>query len=100
VLAPVARIDHPEVHEIVASAHCIARFRQRMPIRTPGAQEVFDGVVAALEAADVSRLPPAWAHSDSPAPWWAVGADLAFPLQPTERRGRFVAITCLRKGGR
>ena len=33
--------------------------------------------------------PPAWAHSDSPAPWWAVSADLAFPLQPTERAGRW-----------
>ncbi len=29
--------DHPEARVIVASAHCVQRFRQRMPIREPGA---------------------------------------------------------------
>jgi hypothetical protein len=100
MLAPVARVEHPEVHEIVASAHCVARFRQRMPIRTPGAEEVIEGVVAALEEADISRWPPGWAHSDAPAPWWAATADLAFPLQRTDRPGRWLAITCLRRPGR
>ncbi len=98
MLAPVARTEHPEVHEIVASAHCIQRFRQRMPIRTPGAQDVIDGVIAALEEAHLMRWPPGWVRSDARAPWWAATADLAFPLQPADRPGRWVAITCLRRG--
>jgi hypothetical protein len=98
MLAPVAQLEHDEVHEVVASAHCIERFRQRMPIRTPGAQEVIDGVVAALSASDVSRWPPAWAVSDTSAEWWAVSGDVAFPLARAGRPGRWVAITCLRAG--
>ncbi len=98
MLAPVARLEHPEVHEVVASAHCIERFRQRMPIRTPGAQEVMDGIVAALEQADVSRWPPAWAISDTAVEWWAVSGDLAFPLARANRPGRWLAVTCLRAG--
>ena len=97
MLAPVARIEHPEVHEIVASAHCIARFRQRMPIRTPGAQEVLDGVVAALEQADVMRWPPAWAHSVRQRRWWAVSGDLAFPLQRDRTAPAASGDTCLRR---
>lgn len=97
MLTPVAYLEHDEVQEIVASAHCIARYRQRMPIRTPGAAEVVEGVVAALTDADVSRWPPAWAHAGTPAAWWAVSGDLAFPLQPTDRPGRWLAITCLRR---
>jgi hypothetical protein len=100
MLAPFAHVDHPEVHEIVASAHCVARFRQRMPIRTPGSQEVHDGLVAALTNADVSRLAPSWVVSDEPARWWAASGDLAFPLQPAGRPGRWLAVTCLRRGGR
>ena len=100
MLTPLAHLEHPEVREIVASAHCVARFRQRMPIRTPGAQEVHDGLVAALEACDVSRWPPGWVTSDEPAQWWAAGGDLAFPLQRTDRPARWLAVTCLRRGGR
>jgi hypothetical protein len=97
MLAPVARLEHAEVHEVVVSAHCIERFRQRMPIRTPGAQQVLDGVVDALEQADVTRWPPAWAVSDTAAEWWAVSGDLAFPLARANRPGRWLAITCLRR---
>src|SRR5262249_46087639 len=100
MLAPVARVEHPEVHEIVASAHCVARFRQRMPIRTPGAQDVIDRGVGALEEADSSRWPPAWVQSDAVAQWWAATPDLAFPLQRTDRPGRWLAITCLRRSSR
>jgi hypothetical protein len=84
----------------VPSDHCVLRFRQRMPIRSPGAQEVLDGLRAALEAADISGWPPAWAVSDRQATLWAVHADLAFPLHPTGQPGRYLAVTCLRRGGR
>jgi hypothetical protein len=93
----VARLDHPEVHEVVASAHCLNRFRERMPVRSPGRAEVVAGVVEALESADVSRMPPAWAVSDKPAELWAATADLAFPLARTDRGGRWLAVTCLRR---
>jgi hypothetical protein len=79
----------------VPSAHCVQRFRQRMPIHEPGIDAVADALLAALEAADVSGWPPAWAVSDTPAPLWAVTGDLAFPLAPTDVRGRWLAVTCL-----
>ena len=93
----VARIEHPEVEEIVPSAHCVHRFRQRSPVRDAGIAAVAPALLAALETADVSRWPPAWAVSDRPAPLWAATADLAFPLAPTPRRGRWLAVTCLRR---
>ncbi|HEU4974967.1 MAG TPA: hypothetical protein VFT50_07725 [Baekduia sp.] len=95
-----ARVGHAEVEEIVPSAHCVHRFRQRMPVRDPGIDEVERALLAALEDADVSRWPPAWAVSDRPARMWAVAADVAFPLEPSDRPGRWVAVTCLRRGGR
>ena len=39
----VAYTGHPEAPEIVPSAHCLLRFRQRRPVRAPGG----DAVVAA-----------------------------------------------------
>ena len=87
--------DHPQAREIVASTHCVQRFRQRMPIREPGVAAVADALRAALESADVSAWPPAWAVSDRPAPLWAATADLAFPLAPSDTPGRWVALTCL-----
>jgi len=92
-----ARIEHPEVAEIVPSAHCVHRFRQRMPVRTAGISAVAPALLAALEASDVSAWPPAWAVTDRPAPLWAATADLAFPLAPTPHRGRWLALTCLRR---
>lgn len=51
--------------------------------------------MAALEDADVSRWPPAWAVSDRRTDLWAVNGSLAFPLERSDRHGRYVATTCL-----
>ena len=91
----VARTEHAEAREIVASAHCIQRFRQRMPIREPGGDVVAAALVGVLEGADVSGWPPAWAVSDRPAELWAATSELAFPLTRTDRPGRWLAVTCL-----
>jgi hypothetical protein len=93
----IARMEHPEVAEIVPSAHCVHRFRQRMPVRAAGIDAVAPALLAALEACDVSAWPPGWAVSDRPAPLWAATAELAFPLAPTPQRGRWLAVTCLRR---
>jgi hypothetical protein len=100
MLPLVARTDHPVAREIVPSDHCIARFRQRAPVRAPGADTVTDGLIAALEQATVSGWPPAWAVSDRTAALWASTEELAFPLAPTPQEGRWLAITCLRRAGR
>lgn len=94
-----ARIDHPDVHEIVPSHHCVLRFRQRHPIRAPGGGAAADALIAALEDADVSGWPPAWAISDRRTELWAVSKDLAFPLERTDRPGRWLATTCLSRSG-
>jgi hypothetical protein len=90
-------MGHDEVVEVVASDHCVLRFRQRMPVREPGVAEVEAAVRAALQDADVTRWPPAWAVSDRPADLWAIAGDLAFPLARTPTRGRWLAVTCLRR---
>jgi len=95
MLGTFARTEHPEAREIVPSAHCIQRFRERMPVREPGREEVLRALIAALEDCHVSAWPPGWAVSDQPAPLWAANAELAFPLQPGRRPGRYVAVTCL-----
>jgi hypothetical protein len=95
VLEAAVHTDHPEAREIVASAHCVQRFRQRMPIREPGVAAVARALRAALQDADISAWPPAWAVSDRPAPLWAATTDLAFPLTPTDAPGRWLAVTCL-----
>jgi hypothetical protein len=95
VVNVVAHTEHAQAREIVASAHCVARFRERMPIREPGGDVVRSALREALEAADVSGWPPAWAVSDRPAELWAATADLAFPLTRTDRPGRWLAVTCL-----
>ncbi|MBI5105021.1 MAG: hypothetical protein HZB46_08570 [Solirubrobacterales bacterium] len=93
-----ARTNDPAAPEIVPSAHCVKRFRERMPVRAPGTEEVARALLAALEAAHVVAWPPAWAVSDRPAELWAVSDDLAFPLARTGRPGRWLAVTCLRRG--
>ena len=80
------------------SDHCVLRFRQRFPVRTPGGAPVLEALLDRLEAADVSGWPPAWAVSDRSAELWAVHEDLAFPLARTPREGRWLAVTCLRRG--
>ena len=77
----VAQLDHPEVREVVASHHCVVRFRQRRPVAERGVVAVAEALVAALEHADVSRWPPAWAVSDRHTDLWAVNGSLAFPLE-------------------
>ena len=94
----VARTGHPEAPEIVPSAHCVLRFRQRMPVRAPGTDEVARALLAALADADVHGWPPGWAVTDRPAELWAINGDLAFPLVRTARPGRWLATTCLRAG--
>ena len=91
----VARIAHPEVPEVVPSHHCVVRFRQRRPVRERGAEAVATALIDALEAADVSRWPPAWAISDRHTELWAVNGALAFPLERGGTPGRYVATTCL-----
>jgi hypothetical protein len=94
-----ARVEHPEVHEIVPSHHCVLRFRQRHPIRTPGGEPAAEAMISALEEADVSGWPPAWAVSDRRTELWAVAKDLAFPLERTTTHGRWLATTCLVRRG-
>ena len=94
----VAHTEHPEVAEIVPSDHCVHRFRQRMPVRDPGVEEVAAALLAALESADVSGWPPGWAVSGRPAELWAVSGDTAFPLVRTAQPRRWLAVTCLRRG--
>jgi hypothetical protein len=91
----VAHLNHPDVREIVPSHHCVLRFRQRRPVSERGVVAVADALVAVLEHADVSRWPPAWAVSDRHTELWAVCDELAFPLERTDRHGRWLATTCL-----
>ncbi len=90
-----ARIDHPQVHEIVPSYHCVLRFRQRRPLRERGEEALAEALIATLEDADVSGWPPAWAVNDRQTELWAVAGALAFPLEPTDVPGRYLATTCL-----
>jgi hypothetical protein len=93
-----ARTGDATAPEIVPSDHCVARYRERMPIRVPGLEEVVAGLLQVLEDADITHWPPAWAVSDKPVSLWAITGDLAFPLAPTSAPGRYLAITCLRRG--
>ena len=77
------------------SHHCVVRFRQRRPVRERGAEAVAEALVVALEGSDVSRWPPGWAISDRHTDMWAVNGALAFPLERSDRAGRYVATTCL-----
>ena len=92
-----ARLDHPEVREIVPSHHCLVRFRERRPFRELGTDAVMDALIAALEDSDVSGWPPAWVAGDRKAGLWAATGELAFPLERTPTPGRYVATTCLSK---
>jgi hypothetical protein len=91
----VARLDHPQVREVVPSHHCVVRFRQRRPVRERGGEAVADALIAVLEDSHVTRWPPAWAVSDQRTELWAVNDELAFPLELSGTPGRYVATTCL-----
>ena len=83
------------MREIVPSHHCVVRFRQRRPVSERGAEAVAEALVAALQNADVTRWAPSWTVSDRQTELWAVNGGLAFPLQRTDRPGRWLAVTCL-----
>jgi hypothetical protein len=91
----VARLDHPEVREVVPSPHTVVRFRQRRPVRDRGGEAVADALIAAIEDSHVTRWPPAWAVNDRRTELWAVSGELAFPLERGGSPGRWVATTCL-----
>jgi len=93
----VAHTEHPEAPEIVPSAHCLLRFRERMPVRAPGGAAPAALLLDVLREADVTRWPPGWAVSDRPAELWAITGELAFPLARTPAPGRWLAVTCLRR---
>ena len=94
----VAHTEHPEAGELVPSAHCLLRFRERMAVRVPGAATPAALLLEVLRDVDVTTWPPGWAVSDRPAELWAVADDLAFPLARTPQPGRWLAVTCLRRG--
>jgi hypothetical protein len=96
----VFRPDHPEVAEIIASEHCILRFRKRRPIRDAGLAAVSDALHEAFEDADLTYWAPSWVDSDRQTEMWALVDDLAFPLTPTGEPGSWLATTCLVRGQR
>ena len=77
-------LDHPEVHEIVPSHHCVVRFRQRRPVRERGADVVAEALVVALQDADVSRWPPG--VGDQRPPHRAVGGERLAGVPARARR--------------
>lgn len=97
MLTGTARTGDPLAPEIIPSDHCVKRYRERMPIRTPGLSDVLASLITTLESATIVRHPPSWAITDRPTPLWAITADLAFPLAATPDPARFLATTCLRR---
>lgn len=95
MLTGTARTGDPLAPEIVPSDHCVARYRQRSPIRTAGLDAVVQALIETLEACVIVRSPPAWAISDRANALWAITSDMAFPLAPTADPGRYLATTCL-----
>lgn len=96
----VVHTEHPEARELVPSDHCLLRFRERMPVRAAGAQAPAAMLLEVLAEATITAWPPGWAVADRPARLWALADPLAFPLAPTASDGRWLAITCLRRGTR
>lgn len=94
----VVRSDHPEISEVIASQHCIERFRRRRGIKTPGIDAVADRLEEALQDADFTRWAPSWVSTDRRTAMWALVDDLAFPLTKTGQPGRWLATTCLVRG--
>jgi hypothetical protein len=91
----VFRPDHPEVSEIIASEHCVLRFRKRRRIRAAGFDAVSDALHEAFEEADLTRWAPSWVDTDRRTEMWALVDDLAFPLTPAGEPGVWLATTCL-----
>jgi hypothetical protein len=91
----VLRFDHPEVTEVIASEHCILRFRKRRRIRDAGLEVVSDALHEAFEEADITRWAPTWVDTDRRTQMWALLDDIAFPLAPAGAPGSWLATTCL-----
>jgi hypothetical protein len=91
----VARPDHPEVSEVIASEHCVLRFRKRGRIRTPGIDAVSKALQHTFEEADITRWAPTWVDTNRQTQMWALHEDLAFPLTPAGEPGSWLATTCL-----
>ncbi len=91
----VVRPDHPEISEVIASEHCVLRFRKRGRIRTPGLDAVGEALEHAFEEADFTRWAPPWVDTNRQTQMWALLDDLAFPLTPTGAPGSWLATTCL-----
>jgi DNA-directed RNA polymerase specialized sigma24 family protein len=86
------------VLQVIATNHCVQRFRKRMRIRTPGLDAVAEQLTAALQDADFTRWPPPWVSTDRQTDLWALVDDIAFPLTMTSTPGRWLATTCLVRG--
>jgi len=80
---------------VIASDHCVLRFRKRRGIRTPGLDAVEEALRQAFEEADLTRWAPTWVDTDRRTLMWALVDDLAFPLTPAGEPGSWVATTCL-----
>jgi hypothetical protein len=91
----VVRPDHPEVSEVIASEHCILRFRKRRQIRKAGLDAVSDALQQAFEEADFTRWAPTWVDTGRQTQMWAIAGDMAFPLTPAGPPGSWLATTCL-----
>jgi hypothetical protein len=94
----VSRFDHPEVSAVIASEHCLQRFRRRRRISTPGFAALELELSRAFEDAEITALAPAWVQSDHGTQLWALLDDLAFPLAPATGAGEWLALTCLVRG--
>ncbi len=95
----VFRDDHPEVSEVIASEHCVLRFRKRRRIREAGLDVVSAALQQAFEEADITRWAPTWVDTPRRTELWALLDELAFPLTPTGEPGSWLATTCLVRGG-
>jgi hypothetical protein len=91
----VERPDHPEVTEVIASDHCLLRFRHRNRIRTAGLDAVGEALRQVFEEADLTRWAPTWVDTSRRTQMWALHQDLAFPLTPAGEPGSWLAATCL-----
>jgi hypothetical protein len=96
----VWREDHPEVRTVIASEHCVHRFRWRRRIRTPGVQAVASELSRAFEEAEITSWAPSWVVSNHDTQLWAVVEDMAFPLVAARGQGEWLATTCLVRGRR
>lgn len=91
----VFRYDHPEVTEVIASEHCVLRFRKRRRIRDAGLEAVSTALHEAFEEADFTHWAPTWVDTDKRTEMWALLDDIAFPLAPAGPPGSWLATTCL-----